>query len=129
MLKTCFPLFYQQMLYYGALPKMVDALPEFETTDTLGSTDEFTGAVGTTPILIPSTPGNPIEEIGIRCAVDQTFNKRLEYSYDGINYRRLRVGEAREDEPRGGIAQVWIRAAGIAVTSVNYEIVMNRGLP
>lgn len=106
---------------------MVDSLPEFETTDTLGSTDEFSGSVGTTAILLPGSPGADIEEIDIRCAIDQAFNRRLEYSYDGINYRRLRVGETKSDEPRGGIKQLWIRAAGFGVTTVNYEIVMNRG--
>lgn len=106
---------------------MVDPHPEFEQTDTAGSTDEYTSSVGTTAVLVPSTAGNDIEEIGIRCTVDQANNRRLEYSYDGINYKRLRVGEAREDEPRGGIKQVWIRAAGSGVTTVSYEIIMNRG--
>lgn len=106
---------------------MADAIPEFEIADNVGTTDEFTGSVGTTAILVPGTAGNAIEEIYIRCAVDQPFFTRLEYSYDGINFRRLRVGEAREDEPRGGIRQVWVRAAGLGITSANYEIIMNRG--
>lgn len=106
---------------------MVDAMPEFEQTDQLGSTDEFSSSVGTTAVKVPPTAGNDIEEIGIRCAVDQPPNTRLEYSYDGINYRRLRVGESREDEPRGSIKQVWVRAAGSGITTCKYEIIMNRG--
>lgn len=106
---------------------MVNKRPEFEQIDVVGTTDEFTGSVGTSGVLVPPVAGNDIEEIGIRCAVDQEFNRRLEYSYDGVNYKRLRVGESRDDEPRGGIKQVRVRAAGTGVTTVNYEIIMNRG--
>lgn len=108
---------------------MVDAQPEFETSDNVGTTDEFTGTVGVSPIQIPSVAGNDIEEISIRCRVDQPNNRRLEFSFDGVNYFRLKVGEAREEEPRGGIKQVFIRAAGSGASSCLYEIIMNRGQP
>lgn len=106
---------------------MVDTPEEFEVTDRLGTTDEYSGSVGTTAIKIPGTAGNVIDEIDIRCAVDQPFATRLEYSYDNVNYKRLRVGESKSDEPRGNITQVWIRAAGSGITAANYEIIMNRG--
>lgn len=106
---------------------MADVLPEFETTDVVGTTDSYVGSVGTTPVLVPSTAGTAIEEVGIRCAVDQPTSTRLEYSFDGTNYFKLKVGEARETELRGGITQIYIRAAGSGITSANYEIEMNRG--
>jgi len=107
---------------------MVDLREEFEQTDVLGSTDEFTGTVNTFGTSLPPVAGTAIEEISIRCTVDQPFKKRLEFSFDNINWFRLKVGESREEEPRGGtITQVHIRAAGVGVTSVKYEVVMNRG--
>jgi len=108
---------------------MSDAAPEFESTDILGTTDSFIGSVGTSSTAIPSVAAGPIEELSIRCAIDQSANKRLEFSLDNTNWARLAVGESREEEPRGGtITQVFIRAAGSGVTSVNYEIFLNRGI-
>lgn len=105
---------------------MVDNAPEFETTDKLGSTDEFTGLVGSTAILIPPVAGTKIDEISIKAAIDQPAARRLEFSFNGTDWFRLSVGESREEEPRGDIRQVYIRAAG-PLSQVNYEIVMNRG--
>jgi hypothetical protein len=107
---------------------MADVLPEFESTDVLGTTDTYTGSVGTTAVNVPASAGNHIDELSIRCAVDQITIKRLEFSLDGgTNWFRLRVGEFYTEEPRGSITQIKIRAAGVGVTSVNYEISMNRG--
>lgn len=106
---------------------MVDLAPEFESTDTLGSTLTFAGTVGTTPTAFPTVAGANIEEIGIRNALDQPFASRLEFSYDGgVTWLRLAVGEAREDEFRGSIKQIYLRAAGTLVTC-KYEIIMNVG--
>lgn len=108
---------------------MADLPPEWENSDTAGTTDTFIGSVGTSPTLVPAAAGFAIEEFSIRCAVDQPRNRRLEFSLDGVNYARLKVGEAREEEPRGGtVTQIWIRAAGSGVTTVNYEIFLNRGI-
>lgn len=104
---------------------MVDRKPEFEITDKLGSTDEYTGTVGTNAILIPPTVGARIDEISIKNRIDQIQATRLEFSFDGVNWFRLCVGESREEEPRGEIRQVFIRATG--TTSAKYEIAMNRG--
>lgn len=101
---------------------------EMEITDRSGTTDSFTGLVTTSPISIPSTPGNHIDELSIRCTVDQPSATRLEFSIDGgSNWHRLKVGEAREDEPRGTLTQIKIRAAGVSITSANYEVIINRG--
>lgn len=107
---------------------MPDILPEMDISDTHGSTVTYIGSVGTTAVQVPASAGNAIEELSIRCAIDQPANRRLEFSLDGTNFARLSVGEAREDEPRGGtITQVWIRAAGSGVTTVDYEIFLNLG--
>ena len=103
---------------------MVDNVPEFETTDKVGSTDEFTGTVGVLA-KIPPVAGNKIDEISIKNRIDQPLATRLEFSFDGVNWFRLCVGESREEEPRGDIRQVCIRAAG--TPTAIYEIVMNRG--
>ena len=105
---------------------MADNIPEFETTDKLGTTDEFCGTVDAFGIKVPPVPGNKIDEISIRSAIDQPAATRLEFSFNGICWFRLCVGESREEEPRGTITQVCIRAAG-ALPTANYEIVMNRG--
>ena len=106
---------------------MTDIRPEMETSDNWGTTELFVGSVGTTPTLVPAVAGFAIEEFSIRCAVDQARKRRLEFSLDGVNYARLKVAETREEEVRGStIKQIWIRAAGSGVTSVNYEIFLNR---
>ena len=111
---------------------MVDSQAEFESTDKVGTTDEFTGTVNNFGTTIPAVAGNEIDEISIRCRVDQPAATRLEFSFNGIDWFRLKVGESREEEPRKRdksgniIRQVQIRAAG-SLTTAQYEIVMNRG--
>jgi len=100
-----------------------------ETQDDLGTTDSFVASVGTTATNVPASAGENIEELSIRCAVDQPSNRRLEFSLDGgTTFFRLKVGESREEEPRGNLKQIKVRAAGSGVTTVNYEIIMNRGV-
>lgn len=107
---------------------MANVKAEFEMTDKEGTTVMYAGAVGTAGANIPSVAGKYIDEIGIRCAVDQANNRRLEFSFDaGTTWHRLRVGEWRETEPRGTITQVRLRAAGTGVTTVNYEVEINYG--
>jgi len=106
---------------------MTDSIPQFEITDNVGTTNQYSGTVDQTGISLPTVAGDPIEEVGIRCAIDQAFPSRLEFSYDGgTNWSRLAVGEAREDELRGSITQIKIRAAG-TLTTCKYEVIMNRG--
>lgn len=106
---------------------MVHSTPQMEITDQVGTTNQYSGSVDQTGILLPALAEDPIEEIGIRCAIDQPFASRLEFSYDGgTNWSRLAVGEAREDELRGQIKQIKIRAAG-SLSTCKYEVIMNRG--
>lgn len=100
---------------------------EIEIKDNLGSTKLFAGTVTTTPIQIPAVVDKRIEELSIRCAVDQSFSDvRLEYSFDQVVWHRLRVGEGREEEPRGSITQLFLRAAGTS-GNANYEVSANFG--
>lgn len=106
---------------------MTDSIPQFEMADKVGTTDTFTGTVTTTAINLPTIASTYIDEIGIRCTIDQPFASRLEFSYDGgTNWFRLCVGESSHVEPRGNITQVKIRAAG-TLTTCKYEVIMNRG--
>jgi hypothetical protein len=106
---------------------MTDSLPQVEITDQVGATYQYSGTVNAVGISLPTTADDPIDEIGIRCAIDQAFLSRLEFSYDnGINWSRLAVGETREDELRGYITQIKIRAAG-SLSTCKYEVIMNRG--
>jgi hypothetical protein len=106
---------------------MANTKAEFELSDKEGTTAIYAGAVGTSAIAIPTVADKFIDEISIRCAIDQANNKRLEFSFDNSVFHRLAVGEMREEEPRGTIKQIWIRAAGSGVTTVNYEIAINYG--
>ena len=100
---------------------------EFEIQDKEGTTVLYAAAVGVTAIAIPTVAGKFIDELSIRCTVDQATNRRLEFSFDNVVFHRLKVGETREEEPRGTIKQIYIRAAGSGVTSVNYELAINYG--
>ena len=105
---------------------MTESTPQFEIKDSIGSTDMFAGTVDQIGIYLPAIAGDPIDNVGIRNAIDQAFASRLEFSYDGSNWFRLAVGESREDDLRGNITQIRIRAAG-SLTTCKYEVIMNRG--
>jgi len=100
---------------------------EVEMSDKQGETILYAGAVGTTALQIPTVADKSLDEVSVRCAVDQATNKRLEFSFDNVVFHRLSVGEAREEEPRGDIVKMYIRAAGLGVTTVNYEVAINYG--
>ena len=102
---------------------MANIHAEFEQTDKVGETVLYAGSV-TTVIAIPTVAGKYIDENSIRCAVDQEESKRLEFSFDNSVFHRLKVGESREEEPRGTIRQVYIRSVS---GSCNYEIAINYG--
>ena len=106
---------------------ILDRLKVVNKPDKTGTTVEYVGAVGVTSTPIPGSDDKFIDQISIRCAVDQSSARRLEFSFDDTNWSRLKVGEAREEEPRGTIKHVNIRAAGSGVTTVNYEIIINFG--
>lgn len=100
---------------------------EVEIGDKQGETILYAGAVGTTSLQIPTVADKSLDEVSIRCAIDQAANRRLEFSFDNVVFHRLSVGEGREEEPRGDIDKLYIRAAGSGVTTVNYEVAINYG--
>lgn len=89
----------------------------------LGATSVFTGATptsGTIPIV--GTNGKQIQQLSIRCAIDQSNSHRLLVSIDnGVNFIKLAPGEAFSVAPRGGITQILIGGNSHAVL---YEIVI-----
>lgn len=99
---------------------------EFEATDKVGTTVLYSASVGTAGAWVPAAAGKYIDELSIRCQVDQPAATRLEFSFDGTVWHRLKVGESREEEPRGTITQVKVRAAGSLTTAI-YEIAINYG--
>ena len=99
---------------------------EFEQTDKVGTTVLYSGTVNAAGVWIPAVAGKYIDELSIRCRVDQPAATRLEYSFDNVVFHRLKVGEMREEEPRGDIAQVRLRAAGSLATAI-YEVAINYG--
>ena len=97
---------------------------EFEMTDKEGTTLLYVGTVTTTATAI-SNAGLEMDEVSIRCRVDQTITNRLLFSFDNVTFHRLKVGEMREEEPRGSITTLYLKSlAG----SVNYEVAINWGL-
>lgn len=107
---------------------MPESIAQMEIIDSVGVTETFAGTVNATGISLPPTPGDYfIDDLGIRCTIDQPESSRLEFSYDGgANWLRLGVGESREDSIRGSLTQIKIRAAG-ALPTCKYEVVLNRG--
>jgi len=97
---------------------------------TVGTTTPFIGTTTntTTGVYIPAVADNLITAYSIRCAVDQPNATRLEFSIDdGTSWSRLKVGEAYWDTLKQK-TQLKIRAAGTAITTVNYEIIIQRGI-
>jgi hypothetical protein len=96
---------------------------EFESTDKEGETLLYTGSVGTGGTSI-SNAGLAIDEVSIRCRVDQLITNRLLFSFDNSVFHRLKVGEMREEEPRGDTTVLYLKAlAG----TVDYEVAINYG--
>jgi hypothetical protein len=90
----------------------------------LGKTTVFTGSTTASQLTaIPSSEGQPIQQLSIRCAIDQVNSKRLRFSIDGqTNWIKLAPGEAFSVAPRGEIRQIHLD--GGANDSVFYEVVI-----
>ena len=96
-----------------------------EIKDLVGSTDQYSGTVGTTPANIPSSAGDKIAECLVRCSSDNTpITKRLLISFDsGTTFLTLSPGEFVGWSLKGSPTQIVIKGN---VASVSYEIVLNR---
>lgn len=103
----------------------VSAAPlHVEIKDLVGSTSQYSGTVGTTPISIPTVAGNALSEVLIRCPVQTPNTVYISVSFDGgANFLRLSVGEFMGWSLKGGITQIQIKGntAGVA-----YEVIANR---
>lgn len=106
---------------------MADVYPEFETTDDLGETRQFSGSVGTTAINIPSSPIRPIDAFLVRCP-PQASIRRLEVSLNGgADWLTLAPSEyviwsPKRDTLGNDIQQIKIRGN---TASVLYEAILN----
>ena len=105
---------------------MANTKPQFETTDTKGTTVHYDGAVGTTPATIPSSPDKIISEFWIENDIHNTpVTKRLEFSCDGgVTYTEMNIGESTAWTPKGDIRQIYIKASAAGTLYkmiVNYE--------
>ena len=89
----------------------------------LGKTSVFTGQAPDTGTAVIDGPGQrPIQQMSIRCAIDQSNSHRLIFSIDGgVNFIKLAPGEAFSVAPRGEITQIIISTNG---HPVGYEIVL-----
>ena len=103
---------------------MVDQLPEFESADKKGSTNVFTGAVGTSWTAVPAVAGNKIQEVKVVCDPDQDYANTLELSLDGgtTTKCKLWVGGFDSEIIKGDLTQIHIRGN---VASVKYNITLN----
>jgi len=92
-----------------------------------GTTVPFISTTTPTPENVPAIDDKIIDHISIRCTIDQDTSNRLEFSIDeGVSWGKLKVGETREEEPRGGMKHIQIRSGAGAV--VEYEIYIDFGV-
>jgi len=67
--------------------------PVGDSAQDFGSTTQYTGTVGTTPIQIPGSAGDPIVLALIRCPSQTPNTRRLSWSLDNTTYHVLSPGE------------------------------------
>lgn len=103
---------------------MVDALPQFENSDLVGSTTQFQGTVGTTATAFPTVATTAIAECLVRCPNQSPNSKRLLYSFDGgVTFGTLSPGEFIGWSIKGSVSQIYIKGN---TANVNYEVILNR---
>jgi len=105
---------------------MPDVPEEFESTDKLGTTEQYDGVVGVAPISIPAIAGTSISEFIIQCPFDQVDTNVLKVSLDGgANYITMQPAGFWGWTPKGGIKQLTLLGN---IAGVKYEIVLNKEL-
>lgn len=113
---------------WGALASQVslavDTESAMEVQDLSGTTAHFTGTVGTISVALPSSPGNIISEVVIKCPFQTPTTKQLQVSFDGgVTYFTLDPGEFIGWSVKGKRRQIHIKGA---VVGVVYDVIMNR---
>lgn len=102
---------------------MVDLAPQQEIVDSKGSTVQYAGTVGTIATNIPTTAGNRINAMFIRCPNQSPTSRTLSYSLDsGTTFFVLSPGEAITWPLKGSKTQVQIKGN---VAGVLYEVMLN----
>lgn len=100
---------------------MADLGSNFEGSDLTGSTDHFSGSVGTSMISVPASPGNAIAEVLVR---NSDENNNLLVSFDsGSNFFTLLPLDAMLWSLKGNKTEIEIKGSA---AGVGYEIIMNR---
>lgn len=93
-----------------------------ETQDLIGTTAHYNGIVGTTQINIPTTAGNVISEVLLKCPA-QSGQKQCFISFDGgTNFFTLEEGEFIGWAYKGEQKQVQIKGSA---ASTEYQIIVN----
>jgi hypothetical protein len=96
--------------------------PIGDSAQDFGNTIQYTGAVGLTAVLVPSSPGDDIVLALIRCPTQTPITKILYWSLDDITYHALSPGEFIGWPMKGSKKQIYVKGS---VASVNYEILIN----
>ena len=105
---------------------MADIPEEFESTDTLGTSEQFDGTVGTTPINLPGSAGELISEFIVQCPFDQDDTNSLKVSLNGgASYLTLQPAGFWAWTPKGNVTQLTLLGN---VAGVKYEVVINKEL-
>ena len=97
-----------------------------EVSDTLGSTEQYDGTVGLSPITIPPAPGNEIGEFIVQCPYDQVDTNALKISLNGgTDYLTIQPAGYWAWSPKGGVTQITLLGNAVGV---KYEEVLNKEL-
>jgi hypothetical protein len=88
----------------------------------VGGTTQYTGTVGTTAVLVPASPGNPIILALIECPSQLPNSKYLLYSLDDITYHKVGNGNYIGWPFKGNITQLYVKGS---VAGVEYQIMIN----
>lgn len=103
---------------------MTDSAPQFEVTDTKGSTGHYNGSVGTTTVAIPTVADKVISSCWIENDIDNTpTTKKLSFSFDGgTTFTELKLGESMIWSPKGDKKQIHVKGN---VAGVSYKVIIN----
>jgi len=105
---------------------MTDRAPEFETVDSKGTVDTFSGTVGTSLIAVPTVAGNVIQSFTVICDPVQSITNVLTVYLDGVGTVPAAVlypGGFYSGEIKGSKRQINLKAN---VAGVSYQVTLDR---
>jgi len=94
-----------------------------EVQDLDGTSDVFSGTVGTSNTNLPATPGGIISEFNIENLESNSQNEILFVSFNGTDFKALQRGDSWTWTPKGNLTQIIIKGS---TSTVDYEAVLNR---